>query len=66
MDRREFFRHSGRWAILGSLALVTGVVLFKRQVTNGKCAVSDICKGCTSFGDCKKEQALNQRQNGYK
>jgi hypothetical protein len=66
MDRRAFFKHSGRWAILGSLALVTGVVLFDRRVTNGKCVVSDICKGCNSFSNCTKEQAINQRQNGDK
>jgi len=65
MDRKEFFRNSGRWVFLGALAFVAGYFLANRQISGQpECPVSKRCINCSRFSGCPLPQANKLKGNG--
>ena len=62
MNRRDFFRKSGR---IGILAMMGGGVLLltKQKQIDWKCDENLSCKGCVEFASCDLEQAKQNRTN---
>lgn len=57
-DRRKFLAEALRYAALGTLGVISGVALAKRNrlVREGQCVDSGLCKECSSFEKCYKPQ----------
>ncbi|HOI49154.1 MAG TPA: hypothetical protein PK167_07610 [Prolixibacteraceae bacterium] len=65
MERRDFFRNSGRWLILAGMALTTGLLVVNRRVQHGPaCKIAENCRNCGRWESCGEPQAKNQRENG--
>lgn len=63
LDRREFFRNSGRLVILGGLAVVAAVTARSHWQTGAvPCERPVVCAGCELFKDCDQPKALAARQ----
>jgi hypothetical protein len=63
-DRREWFRHVGRWIGAGALAGVAGYLVMRKNVTlsNQTCTNKGICRGCSEFGPCNLPAALSAKE----
>ncbi len=62
--RREFFRHSGRLAML-ALGAVTGAVLIRRgqvRADGQTCGNRGICSSCGEYEACGLPQARSRRR----
>lgn len=65
MKRRDFVASAGRISLLGALALVSGVLLSRRQVKlSTDCSSEFRCKTCNKLKDCKLPEAETERSNG--
>lgn len=65
MNRKDFFKYTGRWVILSGLGLVSGYLAYnKKIVTPENCSVAPQCKNCGSFNQCLLPQANKERNNG--
>ena len=60
--RREFFRASARYAVLGLLAAAAALAARKPLLTGQTCLNRGICSGCGVFPDCGLPAALSARQ----
>lgn len=56
MNRKEFFKTTGRLLILGGITASAGYLVAGRKVT-AACSVSPSCENCGKFAKCKLPQA---------
>jgi hypothetical protein len=61
-SRREFFRASARYTVLGLLAGAAALTARKPSLTGQSCINRGICSGCSVFPDCGLPAALSARQ----
>ena len=65
MDRKDFFRKGGRWAIVSAFGLLSGFLAYHQKiVTPGNCSVAPTCKNCGKFAQCDLPQAIKTKENG--
>ena len=65
MNRRYFIEKAGRTFLLGGLALVSGVLVARRQVkSNADCMVNYQCKSCRKLSSCSLPEAEIERHHG--
>lgn len=57
MQRREFFKRSGRWLLTGGLAASAGFLVAKNKITAGSCEVAAGCRDCAKLAKCNEKQA---------
>jgi hypothetical protein len=66
MDRKEFFRQSGRWIILSGIGLVTTLLALDHKIVMAEeCGESSPCKYCGKNKECnlpKAKQQLNGKE----
>ena len=62
--RRELLTGVLRYATLGALGAIGGVVFAKRRrlVEDGICNNHEICRGCEIFEKCSLPRALSEKQ----
>ena len=65
MNRKDFFKQSGRWVILSGIGLF-GVYLTSNQkiVTPENCSVAPQCKNCGKYAQCTLPQAKKVKSDG--
>jgi len=65
MERKEFIRISGRWLILGLIAVFTGGLVVKKQISTEKaaCSKSTRCMDCTVLSSCTLPEAVKLRND---
>ena len=56
MNRKEFFKTSGRLLILGGITTSAGYLILNKKVT-ANCSVSTTCENCDKFSKCELPQA---------
>jgi len=56
MNRKDFFRTSGRFLILGGITASAGYLVLNNKVT-ANCSVSPTCNNCGKFSKCDLPQA---------
>jgi len=59
-DRRAWLTAAGRYAVLGGLGLLAGVLTVGRR--GGRCSVAVACNGCDRLTACRLPQAAVARQ----
>ena len=64
MNRKEFFKTTGRLLILGGITTSVGYLVVNKKVT-ASCSVSPTCNTCGKFSNCenpaiKQERAKNE------
>jgi hypothetical protein len=65
MNRRNFIDKAGRGLLLGGLAVVSGVLIARRQVSRDtQCSVDSQCKNCGKLSKCQLPEAEIQRKDG--
>jgi len=65
MNRRNFIDKSGRTFLLGALAIVSGVLVSRRQVVRGNTCTEDfMCRSCRKLSDCRLPEAETERNHG--
>lgn len=64
MNRKEFFKTSGRLFLLGGITASAGYLLVNKKVT-ASCSVSPSCENCGKFSKCEDPQA-KEVKNGKK
>lgn len=65
MNRRYFIDKAGRTFLLGGLALVSGVLIARRQVKrDAACTVNYQCRSCRKLSSCSLPEADKERQDG--
>ena len=65
MNRKDFFRHSGRWAVLSLLGISSAVLVYQHKIeTPDKCTVTTQCKSCGKYAQCTLPQATKIKQYG--
>jgi hypothetical protein len=66
MNRRNFFKNSGRFLLLGGMAAGTAFLVVNGQVEpTGSCRVAAQCNGCSKLSGCSEDQAeLHRNQTG--
>ena len=65
MNRRDFIDKSGRGILLGGLAVVTGVLIARRQVSrDAVCTANFQCKNCGKLTGCQLPEAEIERTDG--
>ena len=65
MNRQEFFREGGRWAILSGIGLLSAFLTYNQKVVIPEnCTVTSLCKNCGKFTQCELPQANKQRKDG--
>jgi len=65
MNRREFLKSIGRYAILTGLFAGGGILLGRRKITpkpTQECINLGICKGCPVLDDCTLPLALSMKK----
>src|SRR5215470_11433715 len=60
-SRREFFRGTLRYVLIGSLAVISAIVARARP--RQKCVNQGICRDCAAFGRCMLPAALSAKQS---
>ena len=61
MNRKEFFKTSGRLLILGGITASAGYLIINKKVTAG-CSVSSTCDNCGKFSKCRLPQARETKE----
>jgi hypothetical protein len=61
MNRKEFFKTSGRIFILGAMAATTGYLVVNQKVDT-TCSISPSCQKCGQFVKCDLPQAVETKQ----
>ncbi len=65
MNRNDFFRKSGRLAILTGIGLLGAILAYDQKIeTTENCTLAPQCKGCGKLTQCTLPQADKVRQNG--
>ncbi len=65
MNRKDFFRHSGRWAILTAIGMLSTFLAYNEKIdTPENCSGASLCKNCGKFVQCELPQANKQRRDG--
>ena len=65
MNRRNFIDKSGRALLLGALAIVSGVLIARRQVSRDtNCSANFQCRNCTKLSKCQLPEAEIERKDG--
>jgi len=63
MVRRDFIERLARGGFLALIALVTGILFARRQVTLGiDCPGEAICRGCRDLERCTRPEATRERE----
>jgi len=61
MNRKEFFRQSGRWIILSGIGLVTTILALEHKIVMAEeCQESSSCKYCGKNKECNLPKAKQQ------
>lgn len=64
MNRKSFLSALVRGGILGSMALLTGVLFSRKQLTLEKeCGLSVQCRNCSKLKNCQLPEAEKERGN---
>ncbi len=65
MNRRIFIERTGRGILLGALAIVSGILVSRRQVSlDTKCSANFQCRNCGKLSDCQLPEAETERKDG--
>ncbi len=65
MNRKKFIELSGRGALLGGLAIISGVLVSRRQVSlDTKCSANFQCRKCGKLSKCQLPEAETERNDG--
>ena len=62
-DRREFFRASARYALLGLMALAAGFMARRGKLSGKQCVNQGVCGGCGEFTRCELPLAIAAKQS---
>jgi hypothetical protein len=65
MDRKEFFKTSGRLLILGGIVSSAGYLLINKKVS-ANCSVSPTCKNCGKVSNCENPEVKEERDGKEK
>ena len=64
MNRRNFIEKTGRGVLLGGLAIVSGVLVSRRQVSlDTQCSANFQCKNCGKLSKCQLSEAETERKD---
>jgi hypothetical protein len=64
MDRKTFIGRVARLGILGGMALLSGILIARRQVGTGReCGLDEPCSHCPKLKSCTLPEAANERGN---
>ena len=63
MNRKEFFKTTGRLLIIGGMTAATGYLFVEKKIT-ASCSVSPACKNCGEFSKCELPQAVEVKKQG--
>jgi len=67
MNRRNFIDRAGRGVLLGGLAIVTGVLVARKQVAREtQCSADFQCQSCSKLSKCQLPEAETEREDGEK
>jgi hypothetical protein len=61
-SRRDFFRTTVRYGLLGCLTAVAAVTGRRARLSNQVCVNRGICGGCAVFAICGLPEALSAKQ----
>ena len=65
MDRRHFIHRVVRGGVLAALAVLTGILFARQQVTlQGECSDNFQCKNCSKLSRCTLPEADKIREYG--
>lgn len=65
MNRKDFFKRGGRWAILSGFGLLGTLLIFEQKIVLPQnCSVAPLCKNCGKYAQCELPQANKERQHG--
>ncbi|MDF1576336.1 MAG: hypothetical protein P1P86_14195 [Bacteroidales bacterium] len=65
MNRRNFLEKAVRGILLGGLALVSGLLVSRKQLSRyTQCSAGLQCKNCDKISECQLPEAENQRKDG--
>ncbi len=64
MNRKDFFKHGGRWAFLTCIGLLSVFLSYNKKIVTTDCSVVPFCKNCGKFVKCELPQANKQRRDG--
>lgn len=65
MNRRIFIERTGRAFLLGGLAVLSGLLIARRQVSpDPACTANFQCKNCNRLSSCALPEAEIERVNG--
>ncbi|MFA8437088.1 MAG: hypothetical protein ACEPOZ_21485 [Marinifilaceae bacterium] len=63
INRRDFIKASTRGLILGSLTLMTGVLLFREErIGEERCDFDFVCGNCRKLKGCKLPEATDYKK----
>jgi len=65
MDRKEFFKTSGRLLILGGIVISAGYLVVNNKVS-ASCSVSPTCKNCGKVSACENPEIKEARDGKEK
>jgi hypothetical protein len=61
MDRKEFFKESGRWIILSGIGLVTTLLALDHKIVRAEdCPETSQCRNCRKLRECNLPKAKQQ------
>ena len=64
-SRRDFFKISGRLAILSGVGLMSAFLAYNQKIeTPDKCSIAPQCKNCGKLSQCLLPQAEKERIDG--
>jgi hypothetical protein len=65
MNRRIFIERTGRGFLLGGLAVLSGVLIARRQVSQDtNCSANFQCRNCNRLSSCALPEAEIERDHG--
>lgn len=65
MKRRDFIERTGRGILLGGLAIASGVLVARRQVSRDTgCTANFQCRNCGKLSGCQLPEAETERTDG--
>lgn len=65
MKRRDFIDKTGRGLLLGGLAVLSGVLVSRRQLSmDTQCSANFQCRNCGKLSKCQLPEAEMERTDG--
>ena len=63
-SRREMLRGTARWAILGTLGVLSGALLLRKagRSTSQDCPRTIPCRNCSALARCNLPRALSEKR----